>query len=89
MMAMTVDRVLVTVCLPVEGKALDMELPAFLPMSELRPKLLETLKSMEPHKYSGITEIDILLSGRRMTDESSLASCGAWDGATLEISELR
>ena len=88
-MTMTVERVIVTVRLPSRKKQLDLELPAFLPMSTLCTKLLETLKSMEPQTYIGTHAIELLFHGRTLQEDSTLASQGAWDGSILEIRELR
>ena len=86
---MTVERVIVTALLPSHGKKIDLELPAFLPMSELCPKLLETLKGAAPQECIGMHEIEIWWNGRKMEEADTLAAQGAWDGSILEIRELR
>lgn len=86
---MTVERVLVTVCFPPDAAAPDFELPAFLPMKELCPKLLETLRAMNPPKYAGVRGISMIWNGSLLENEDTLASQGAWDGSILEIKELK
>ena len=85
---MTVDRVIVTVNFLSSGKKLDLELPAFLPMAELCPKLLETLKGIAPQEYMRTRRIEIWWNGRKLEDQDTLATQGAWDGSILEIREM-
>lgn len=86
---MTVDYVIVTAFFPSTGKKIDFELPAFLPVSELCPKLLETLKGMAPQEYIRVHKIEIWWNGKKMKENDTLAAQGAWDGSILEIRELR
>lgn len=86
---MTVDSVIVTVSFPSSGKKLDLELPAFLPMAELCPKLLETLKSIASQEYRSIRKIEVWWNGRKLENDDTLAMQGAWDGSILEIREMR
>ena len=45
------DSVLVTLRFEAQGRSLDMELPAFLPLTELERRLLETLGEMDPVRF--------------------------------------
>jgi len=79
------ENVIVSVAMRQGDKNLDMELPAFMPAEELGAKLLETLRVMSPATYSAVTKLGIRHSGKMLASADTLASCGAWDGAILEI----
>lgn len=79
-----VDRVIVTV-VPSEQCSIDMELPAFMPISELSVKLLETISVLYPDKWDNADEIKLLFMGRPLRNNTTLASNGVWDGAYLKI----
>jgi hypothetical protein len=68
---------------------MDMELPAFMPASELGGKLLETLRAMNPAAYSAITRLGLRHVDKELGPADTLASLGVWDGAKLEIALRR
>lgn len=86
---MEVDSVLVTVVLQEEGKELDMELPAFMPVRRLRGKLLEALRVLFPEYYQAVAEVTVSWKGRILSEEETLASAGIWDGSRLTAAPLR
>ena len=80
-----VDKVIVTVILN-KNSAIDMELPAFLPLSELTGKILESLKILAPSEFEGTADIDLVHNGTVLDSRGTLASIGIWDGSILQIS---
>ena len=79
-----VDRIIATVVLS-KQRSIDMELPAFMPISELSTKVLETICVLYPDKWDNADEIRLLFMGHRMRNDTTLASNGVWDGAYLEV----
>ena len=68
----------VIVTLTIGDEQLDVELPAFLPVAEVNARVLEMLRALYPQVYGSCTAI-------RLYDQGApLASCGIWDGASLQ-----
>ena len=76
------ERVIVT--LRIQHAAYDLELPAFLPVSELKRRILETLLYVDPGRYSGIRGLELYFHGKPLPGNRHLASCGVWDGSVLD-----
>lgn len=79
-----VEKVIVTV---VANKriSIDMELPIFLPITDLADKMLETLKILYPVEFESVSDIQLIRQGALLAEQSTLASNGVWDGAVLEV----
>lgn len=65
--------------------SIDLELPVFLPISELTDKILETLKLLYPREYEDVSDICLTMQGQPLDEESTLANIGVWDGSILEV----
>lgn len=79
------DNVIVSADLPFVEARLDLELPAFYPVESLTPKLLETLRLMQPQYYTGVHGVELLWRDQRLRGSDTLASVGIWDGSILKI----
>ncbi len=77
-----VENVIVTV--QANGRAIDMELPAFLDLNELVEKIDGTLHSMPIHfaPYEHCTGLQF--EGKRLEGNRTLAGYGIWDGSFVE-----
>lgn len=73
----------VIVTLIIGSKKLDMELPAFLPITDVNARILETLRALYPQAYGGCTAICLRERGTALAGNKTLASYGIWDGAVL------
>ena len=78
------ESVVVTLRFAQEGRSLDMELPAFLPLEELERRLLETLGEMDPVRFGGAQGVALKQEGRPLDGAVTLAQAGVWDGAVLD-----
>ena len=78
------DSVLVTLRFEAQGRSLDMELPAFLPLTELERRLLETLGEMDPVRFGSAQGVAIKQEGRVLDGAVTLAQAGVWDGGVLD-----
>jgi uncharacterized ubiquitin-like protein YukD len=67
------------------GFTVDMELPAQLPVAELAPKLLETLREIQPDKFKGFDRISLVHNGVVLPDNATLESEAVWDGKMLIV----
>lgn len=76
------ECVIVTLRLP--RGSVDLELPAFMPVRELREKIVQTLRRMDPACYGAAQTLLLQCGGRTLPDERTLAACGVWDGAVLD-----
>ena len=74
----------IIVTLIIGSKKLDMELPAFLPIADVKARILETLRALYPQVYGGCTEICLRECGTTLTGNRTLASYGIWDGTILQ-----
>lgn len=74
----------VIVTLIIESKKLDMELPAFLPITDVNARILETLRALYPQAYGGCTAICLRECGTTLAGNRTLASYGIWDGTVLQ-----
>ena len=83
------EEVMVTLRFAPQGRCLEMELPAFLPVGELEKKLIETLITMDPARYGGTQEVVLQTEGKRLEDETTLAQAGVWDGSVLDVTLRR
>ena len=75
------ENVIVSVSL--NNEMFDMELPAFLPLKEVRTKIEETLRTMRPDLLRARLGIILTLDGKVLDEERCLAHYGAWDGSNL------
>ena len=73
----------VIVTLIIGSKKLDMELPAFLPITDVNVRILETLRAIYPQVYGACTAIRLCERGTTLAGNKTLASYGIWDGAVL------
>ena len=78
------DSVLVTLRFEAQGRSLDMELPAFLPLTELERRLLETLGEMDPVRFGSAPGVALKQEGRVLDGAVTLAQAGVWDGSVLD-----
>lgn len=78
------DNVLVTLRFEAQGRSLDMELPAFLPLTELERRLLETLGEMDPVRFGSAQGVALKQEGRVLDGAVTLAQAGVWDGSVLD-----
>jgi len=74
----------VIVTLRLGREELDMELPTFLPIYELKGKIQETICVIYPDIWRAETTIELIHNDRMLVGEDTLASCGIWDGSILE-----
>ncbi len=81
-----VDKVIVTVRYKT-AFSVDMELPIFLTVEELKGKVLETLQVYQPLTFLNMHSLQLKYHGENLSNESTLANIGIWDGAVLEIEE--
>ena len=78
------DSVLVNLRFEAQGRSLDMELPAFLPLTELERRLLETLGEMDPVRFGSALGVALKQEGRVLDGAVTLAQAGVWDGSVLD-----
>ena len=78
------DSVLVTLRFEAQGRSLDMELPAFLALTELERRLLETLGEMDPVRFGSTQGVALKQEGRVLDGAVTLAQAGVWDGSVLD-----
>lgn len=78
------DSVLVTLRFEAQGRSLDMELPAFLPLTELERRLLEALGEMDPVRFGSAQGVALKQEGRVLDGAVTLAQAGVWDGSVLD-----
>ena len=74
----------VIVTLLIGSKKLDMELPAFLLITDVNARILETLRALYPQAYGGCTAICLRECGTTLAGNRTLASYGIWDGTILQ-----
>ena len=77
------ENVIVTLTGGTGGPEYDLELPAFLDICQLRGKLAETLRAMDPRLLPPGQELQLQYGGRTLADDSCLAGAGVWDGSRL------
>ena len=80
-----IDKVIVTVNAENQAFVVDMELPANIPVKELVPKLLETLKEIEPSKFRNLEKLSLIYNGVIIPGNSILESESVWDGKILIV----
>ena len=80
-----IDKVIVTVNAENQAFVVDMELPANIPVKELVPKLLETLKEIEPSKFRNLEKLSLIYNGVILSGSSTLESEAVWDGKILIV----
>ena len=80
-----IDNVIVTVNAENQAFVVDMELPANIPVKELVPKLLETLKEIEPGKFRNLEKLSLIYNGVILSGSSTLESEAVWDGKILIV----
>ena len=74
----------VIVTLTIGDEQLDVELPAFLPVAEVNARVLEMLRALYQQVYGSCTAIRLYDQGAPIAESRTLASCGIWDGASLQ-----
>lgn len=67
----------------VNGNTFDMELPAFMPISELKGKVVDTLRVLVPLQTGSLEKMHWEYKGRDISEEQCLAACGIWDGSSI------
>ena len=72
------------VTLQIGFNSYDMELPSFMLIKDLMPKITETFRCMAPDEYGSLSHLFLLHKGKALPDEKSLAACGIWDGSILK-----
>lgn len=80
-----VENVIVTLRIQPSNRQLDMELPAFAPIGQLRQQLLEVLSQADPVGFARVSSIRLQSDGAAMDESLSLAQYGIWDGSFLDI----
>ena len=80
-----VENVIVTLRIQPSNRQLDMELPAFAPIGQLRQQLLEVLSQADPVGFARVQRIRLQRDGAELDADMSLAQYGIWDGSFLEI----
>ena len=75
------ESVIVTLKFQSGSGSLDIEIPSFMPIGQLKEKLLETLRVMNP-AYESSTALRLSHNDRELT-EGTPASLGIWDGSIL------
>lgn len=73
----------VIVSVQFQNKSYDMELPAFLMISELTSKIEETLRVMYSGTLPTMGKFTLSCDGHILSGNATLASCGIWDGSTI------
>ena len=80
-----IDNVIVTVNSENQRFSVDMELPAQLPVADLAPKLLETLKEIDSSKFRNLEKLSLIYNGVILPDNATLESEAVWDGKILIV----
>lgn len=80
-----IDNVIVTVNAEKQDFSIDMELPANIPVKELAPMFLETLKEIEPGKFRSLEKLSLIYNGVILPENATLESEAIWDGRILIV----
>ncbi len=80
-----IQNVIVTAVLFDSREELDLELPAFLAVGELKRRITQLLRYYRPERYGGLEEISIRWGTRTLGDQETLAAAGIWDGSRIRI----
>ena len=80
------ENVIVTIQL--DQEAIDMELPAFLPINQLTRKLEETFRVMRPSLFS-FGHVILSVNGQPLDGQIDLAHYGIWDGSIIECKLIK
>lgn len=80
-----IDNVIVTVNAEKQAFSVDMELPAKIPVKELSPRLLETLKEIEPGKFRSLEKLLLIYNGVILPENATLESEAVWDGKIIIV----
>ena len=80
-----IDNVIVTVNAENQNFSVDMELPANIPIKELAPMLLETLKEIEPGKFRSLEKLSLIHNGVILPDNTTFESEAVWDGKIIIV----
>lgn len=76
---------IVTVECAGETDWLDMQIPAELPVSILKTKILDIMKAVYEGKYDKCAECRLMYEKRALSDEETLLSVGAFDGSRITV----
>lgn len=82
------EAFIVTIVEPVSRFEIDLEIPAQLPFSAFRAKLLEILKSLDPQRFSNWRTYRMLFERRVLSEADTLAKVGAFDGSRLIVERI-
>ena len=80
-----IDKVIVTICVEKEDFSVDMELPAQLPIEELIPKIVDTLRGLQPAKFDKLETLTMFFLESPLNKGSTLAAEAVWDGSILIV----
>ena len=81
------EMFIVTVIFGSDNYETDMELPAELPVSELRRKLLDVLKYVYEGEFAGWKSCVLEYDYRILDDKETLMSAGVYDGSRIYVIE--
>lgn len=81
------EMFIVTVIFGSDNYETDMELPAELPVSELRRKLLDVLKYVYEGEFTGWKSCVLEYDYHILDDKETLMSAGVYDGSRLYVIE--
>lgn len=80
-----VENVIVTLRIQPSNRQLDMELPAFAPIGQLRQQLPEILSQADPARFARVQRIRLRKDGAELEEDGTLAQYGIWDGSFLDV----
>ena len=81
------EMFILTLIFGTENYETDMELPAELPVGELRRKLLEVLKNLYEGEFAGWKSCVLEHDYHILDDKDTLMSAGVYDGSRLYVIE--
>lgn len=79
------ENVIVTLRIQPANRQLDVELPAFAPVGQLRQQLLDVLSQADPVGFARVSYIRLQKDGAELEEDRSLAQYGIWDGSILDV----
>ena len=85
-----ITAVMITVKVGGANRQYDMELPADIPVKDLLPQLLLSLRNIEDDVFLGVNRILMKTDAddRYLTDEETLDLAGVWDGSTVTVERI-
>ena len=82
------DAFIVTITDVSKKFEVDLEIPAHLPLSEYKGKLLEILKMMDSTVFRDWRDYRVIFNKRTMSGHDTLAALGAFDGSRLTVERV-